>query len=259
MTYSTAGLTGTTAIAADTTQVAGYGDRCHAAGTASTASVQASATLNAAGIGQLATGDTLTFQLGSGTTVTATFGASADATTNTFGTAAGLISVLNTGTGASGNLSTEAFAASDGAGGVTVTSYGVTSDFTLATPLPVPSRLRTLPQLPTLWACADGFRRYPLVELLLRSLGLPAGAAAGDAAAGVFHSAADLVTSVNAGQNTHATITASATNAGNGLAVVFGRRGHGRRKYRRRRWASGPPPTNSNYNATLSALLPAAR
>ena len=56
-----------------------HGDRRQRAGTASTASMQSTATLNAAGIGQLAAGDTLTFQLGSGTTVTATFGTSDDA------------------------------------------------------------------------------------------------------------------------------------------------------------------------------------
>ncbi len=257
VTYSTSGLTGTTAIAADTTQVAGSATVA-AAGTASTASVQASATLNAAGIGQLANGDTLTFQLGSGTTVTATFGAAVALGTNTFNTAADLISVLNTGTGASGNLSTEGLAASDGAGGVTVTSYGVTQDFTLGhttagtlTPANFAATAHTLGDALTV---SDGTHSSSYYYV---ASALPAGAAAGDAAAGVFHSAADLVSSVNnASQNTHSTITATATGAGNGYltlssagAVTVGGTIGANLGY-------GTSAVNGNYNATLAALTP---
>ena len=70
----------------------------------------------------------MTFQLGTGATITATFGAATNVATNTFHDAAGLISVLNT--GGLGNFGATATAATDGAGGVTLTSSDVTQDFT---------------------------------------------------------------------------------------------------------------------------------
>ena len=91
------------AIAADTTQAVSTNTFANAV-TNSTASVQTKSTFDSAGIAQLTNGDTLTYTL-AGTTVTATFGAATDTTTNTFHDAAGLISVLQSGTGASGNLS----------------------------------------------------------------------------------------------------------------------------------------------------------
>src|SRR4051794_4513511 len=107
-------ITGSTAVALDSTKSSSSVSTLAAPGTAS---VQANAHVDAAGIGKLANGDTLTFQLGSGATITATFGAATNAATNTFHDAAGLISVLNTGGVA--NFGTTATAASDGAGGVT--------------------------------------------------------------------------------------------------------------------------------------------
>jgi flagellin-like hook-associated protein FlgL len=91
------------AIVADTTQAVSTTSFASAV-SASTASVQTKSTFDSAGIGQLTSGDTLTYSL-AGTTVTATFGAATDTTTNTFSNVAGLISVLQSGTGASGNLS----------------------------------------------------------------------------------------------------------------------------------------------------------
>src|SRR5215470_8557858 len=121
-------ITGSVAIALDRTSSASSAGSVATAGVAST---QATATINAAGIANLSVGDTFTYKLGSGSTITATFGAATALATNTFADAAGLIAVLNTGTGASGNFGTTATAASDGAGGVTVASSDVTSDFTI--------------------------------------------------------------------------------------------------------------------------------
>ena len=116
------------AIAADTTQAVST-NTFAAAVTASTASVQTTSDFKAAGIAQLQSGETLTYSL-AGTTVTATFGAATDATTNTFADAAGLITVLTTGSGPSGNLSAVASVASDGAGGVKVLGNDLTHNLT---------------------------------------------------------------------------------------------------------------------------------
>jgi len=120
-------ITGTVQIALDSTKA----NTATNVSTGGTASTQATATFLAAGFGQLSNGDTLTYKLGSGATVTATFGASTVLGTNTFADQAGLIAVLNGGTGPSGNLGTTATAASNGLGGVTVTSADVTQDFVL--------------------------------------------------------------------------------------------------------------------------------
>jgi flagellin-like hook-associated protein FlgL len=120
-------ITGSVQIALDSTKASTATN----VSTVGTASTQATATFLAAGFGQLSNGDTLTYKLGSGATVTATFGVATNTTTNTFADQAGLIAVLNTGTGASGNLGTTATAASNGLGGVTVTSADVTQDFVL--------------------------------------------------------------------------------------------------------------------------------
>jgi flagellin len=117
-----------TAIATDTTQAVST-NTFAAAVTASTASVQTTSDFKSAGIAQLTAGDTLTYSL-AGTTVTATFGAATDATTNTFADAAGLITVLTTGTGASGNLNAVASVVSDGAGGVKVLGNDLTHNLT---------------------------------------------------------------------------------------------------------------------------------
>ena len=260
VTYSTAGLTGTQVIAADTTQVASTATVA-AAGTASTASVQSTSDFKSGGLAQLVAGDTLTYTL-NGLTVTATFGAADAAGTNTFNTAAGLIAVLNTGTGTSGNLSTVGFAVTDGAGGVNFTSNDVTHTITTTyqnggggtlTGANFANNTVANTQGDAL-TVSDGTHSSSYYYV---ATALVAGQAAGDAAAGVFHSAADLVSSVNnAGQNTHATITASATGAGNGFltlasagAVTVGGTIGANLGF-------GTSAVNGNFNATLSALAP---
>ncbi len=85
--------------------------------------MQTTSVFKAAGLAQLTDGDTLTYSL-AGTTVTATFGAATNTTTNTFADLAGLTSVLNTGTGASGNLSAVAQVTNVGGAGGTVQVLG---------------------------------------------------------------------------------------------------------------------------------------
>jgi flagellin-like hook-associated protein FlgL len=125
--YSASGLTGS-AIAADSTQATSANTFASAVGSA-VASVQTTSDFKAAGLTQLATGDTLTYAL-AGDTVTATFGTATNTATNTFSNAAGLISVLNTGTGSGGNLSAVASVTSDGAGGVKVLGDDLTHNLT---------------------------------------------------------------------------------------------------------------------------------
>jgi len=125
--YSDSALTGSTAIASDSTQVTATSSFSASGLTAST---QATATISSSGITALTVGDTLTFKLGNGTAVTATFGTSNTSSSNTFDSAAGLVSVLSSGAGGSGNLSTQASATVNGSGGVTVTSDDVSSNFT---------------------------------------------------------------------------------------------------------------------------------
>ena len=195
-------ITGTAAIALDSTKSS---SSASTVATAGTASVQATAHVNAAGIGKLANGDTLTFQLGSGTTITATFGAATNAATNTFHDAAGLISVLNTGGGA--NFGTTATAASDGAGGVTLTSSDVTKDFTVG---------HTVADV-TFTNANDVATAHSLGDALTISDGSHTStfyrvAAGASAANGTYSSAATLASSINnAANNIHTNITGTAT------------------------------------------------
>jgi flagellin len=122
-------ITGTQTIAADTTQAVGTTSIASALGAGATASTQSQSDFLAAGLTQLVAGNTLTYTL-NGDTVVATFGAATNTATNTFSNAAGLISVLNTGTGTGGNLSAVALVASDGSGGVEVTSDDLTHNIT---------------------------------------------------------------------------------------------------------------------------------
>ncbi|MGC2124127.1 MAG: flagellin, partial [Xanthobacteraceae bacterium] len=126
VTYADSALTGTAAIASDTTQVTAT-SAFSASGL--TASTQATATLSSSGITALSVGDTLTFKLGSGTAVTATFGTSNTSGSNEFKDAAGLSSVLSSG---ATNLSTQASVTVNGANGVTVTSDDVSNNFAVS-------------------------------------------------------------------------------------------------------------------------------
>ena len=130
-TVSYSGTQTGSAIAADTTKATSTTTFANAVAglSGSQISVQTTSDFKSAGIAQLANGDTLTYSL-AGTTVTATFGAATNATTNTFADAAGLITVLTTGSGPSGNLSAVASVTSDGSGGVQVLGNDLTNDLT---------------------------------------------------------------------------------------------------------------------------------
>jgi flagellin len=194
-------IAGTVAIALDTTSSASSAGSVATAGTAST---QATANLNAAGIAQLVNGDLIKFTLGAGATVTATFGAADTSATNTFHTAAGLITALNSGAGASGNFGTTATAATDGAAGVTLTSSDVTNNFTTAFTSAglTGSNLTTVAssQGDTL-VISDGTHSNTFYRV----------AAGASAANGTYSSAANLVTAIASASNSiHSTITGTA-------------------------------------------------
>jgi flagellin len=124
--YST--ITGTQTINPDSTQAIGS-TAVSSAVTASgvTASTQANVVLTSAGIAALNTGHVLTFQLGSGSAVTATFGTTNNATT--FDDAAGLQTILNTAFTAGTPAAT---ATTDGSGDLTLTSDDLANNFTVA-------------------------------------------------------------------------------------------------------------------------------
>jgi flagellin-like hook-associated protein FlgL len=203
-------ITGTNAIALDSTSVTSSASTVAAAGAVST---QATATINAAGLAQLTSGDLLTFKLGTGATVTATFGAATSTATNTFSNAAGLIAVLNGGTGASGNFGTTATAASDGSGGVTLTSSDVTQNFTTG----FTSAGLTASNLSTVAATqgdvltiSDGTHTNNFYRV----------AAGASAASGTYSDAASLAAAINSPTNTiHSTITGTASGTGINLAA----------------------------------------
>jgi flagellin-like hook-associated protein FlgL len=217
-------ITGSVAIALDTTSSASV-PATGSVATAGVASVQATATVNSAGIGKLANGDLLTFQLGTGTTVTATFGAATALGTNTFHDAAGLISVLNGGTGASGNFGTTATAASDGSGGVTLTSSDVTNNFTLGHTVADgtftgANDVATASSLGDALTISDGSHSNTFYRV----------AAGASAANGTYSSAATLVSAIASSSNSiHSTITGTANGttgitltAANNVGVTVG-------------------------------------
>jgi flagellin-like hook-associated protein FlgL len=200
-------ITGSVAIALDSTQATSSASTVAAAGAVST---EATANINAAGIGQLANGDLLKFTLGSGATITATFGAATSTATNTFHDAAGLISVLNTGTGTSGNFGTTATAASDGAGGVTVTSADVSNNFTTAftsAGLSGANFTTTALSLGDALTITDGTHTNTFYRV--------ASTAPVSAAAGTYNTAATLAAAINSAANQiHSTITGAASGTG---------------------------------------------
>ena len=115
-------ITGTTAIADDTTKVTSTATVATAVG-ASTASVQSHVFLNSTGYGGLTVGDQLNYTF-AGTSLTATLGTTNSGTT--FDTQAGLIALLNT-------TFSGATATSDGAGGVDLWSNDLANNFTAST------------------------------------------------------------------------------------------------------------------------------
>jgi flagellin len=205
-------ITGGTSIALDTTNITSSASTVAAAGAVST---EATANLNAAGIAQLANGDIIKFTLGSGATVTATFGAATSTATNTFHDAAGLIAVLNTGTGASGNFGTTATAASDGAGGVTLTSADVSNNFTTAftsAGLSAANLTTTSLVLGDALTISDGTHTNTFYRV--------SGTSPVSAAAGTYNSAATLAAAINSPANSiHTTITGAASGTGINLTA----------------------------------------
>ena len=209
-------ITGSQAITADTTQVTSTSTVANAIAAAGvTASTQSTATIDASGFAALTVGNTLTFKLGSGATVTATFGTSNTSSSNTFDNAAGLISVLSTGGGASGNLSTQAAATSNGSGGVTVTSNDVTNNFAVGGTNTVAAAdfSATNYSLGSGLTISDGTNNETVYYV----------ASNANAADGTFNTAANLVSALNnANSATEATITASTTGGGLTLASSGG-------------------------------------
>ncbi|HLH91908.1 MAG TPA: flagellin [Xanthobacteraceae bacterium] len=232
-------ITGTQAIAADTTRVTSTATVASAV-SGVVASVQSSATLDAAGLGNLSNGDTLTFQLGSGTTYTATFTTSG-ATGNSFTTAANLRAILAADFGSAATVS--------GTTGATVTSNDVSNDFTIGGTGAAHARsgnatdyqatAHTLGDALTITDAAGHTANFYYV------------ASNAQAADGTFTTAADAIAAINnAASNVHANITATApggnleldatnsiTVAGN-IGSALGING----------------TTNANYNATLAGL-----
>jgi flagellin-like hook-associated protein FlgL len=203
-------ITGSVQIALDSTKASTATN----VATAGTASTQATATFLAAGFGQLSNGDTLTYKLGSGATVTATFGAATVLGTNTFADQAGLIAVLNGGTGASGNLGTTATAVSNGLGGVTVTSADVTQDFVLGgthASLSGANFSAVAHSLGDALTISDGTHTNTFYRV----------AAGANAAAGTYTDATSLAAAIASGTNTiHAFITGTPNGTGIDLTAA---------------------------------------
>ncbi len=250
-------ITGGTAIAADTTQVQGTTSVGSAIGattlsTQSTANVNGTAIADLVALGAAANGDTLTFKLGTGATVTATFNnAATDTTTNTFKDAAGLISVLNTGTGGSGNLSGQAVAATDGSGGVTVTSNDLVNNFAavggigVGTDVPALDVSNTNLSLGSALTVSDGTHNSTLYSV----------AGNASAANGTFSNAATLVSALNnAATATHSYITASAVGAGSGFLQLANSAGSVTVSGAIGAALGFSGTADNNYNATLAGL-----
>jgi len=253
-------ITGTQAIANDTTQVQSTNSVATAIGTAGiTASTQSTANVNSTAIGDLVTlgaaadGDTFVFKLGGNAAVTATFNTVANQATNTFNNAATLITVLNSGTGASGNFNGQAVAASDGNGGVTLTSDDLVNNFAAITGTALSSNnvpgadvSNTNLSLGSALTVSDGTHNSTLYYV----------AGNASAANGTFNTAANLVSALNnAATETSSYITASAVGAGNGFLqlansdgsiTVGGALGAA--------LGYGTSAVDDNYNSTLAAL-----
>jgi flagellin len=239
--YST--ISGTQAIAADTTQISGT-TSVATAFTASTKSVQASVSITQAGINNLTNGDTLTFQLGSGTVQTATFTTGVADATHFTTVPSTLQTVL------SGEFGAAAVVTVPGGTGVKITSNDVTNDFTiggtgLAHAQTVPTDFATTAQtLGDALTVTDGAGH---------SASFYSVAAGASAANGTFSDAATLVSAINnAASNVHTLVTASATGAGAGYltlaspssVTIAGAIGTG----------LGIASASGNYNATLASV-----
>jgi flagellin len=238
--YST--IAGTQAIAADSTQVTSTSSVA-AAVTASVKSVQSSATLTAAGLANLAQGDTLTFQLGSGAVQTATFTTGAADATHFTSTASTLTSILTTDFGAAATATTVG-------GGVKLTSNDVTNDITIGgtgvahaqsgAPTDFAATAHTLGDALTITDAAGHSASFYTV------------AGNASAANGTFTDAASLVAAINnPASNVHGLITASGagnlTLAAAGSITVGGAIGTTDLGF-------SASPVNGNFNSTLNSM-----
>jgi flagellin len=200
-------ITGSVQIALDSTKASTTTN----VSTTGTASTQATATFLNAGVAELGNGDTLTYKLGSGATITATKGASTNTATNTFVDTAGLVSVLNTGTlGNFGSTATAALSGSD----VVVTSADVTQDFVIGgthgglTPANFTQAAHTLGDALTI---SDGTHTNTFYRV----------AAGASAANGTYTNAASLVSAIASPTNTiHSYITGTANGTGIDLTAA---------------------------------------
>jgi flagellin len=239
-------ITGSVAIALDTTAATSSASTVAAAGTVS---VQASSTLTHAAFAALANGDTLTYKLGSGSVVTATFGAAGDNTTNTFNTEAQLVTVLTTGTGASGNLGATVSGTSSVGGSVVITSADVTNDFvvggTQGSPTVTAGFTATAHTLGDALTISDGTHSNSFYRV----------ASGASAANGTYSSAANLVSAIaDTGNTIHSTITGTVANttgiklaAANNVGITVGGATGAALGF-------GTTEVKNNTNTTLGAL-----
>jgi flagellin-like hook-associated protein FlgL len=239
-------ITGSVAIALDTTAATSSASTVAAAGTVS---VQASSTLTHAAFAALANGDTLTYKLGSGSVVTATFAAAGDNTTNTFNTEAQLVTVLTTGTGASGNLGATVTGTSSVGGSVVITSADVTNDFvvggTQGSPTVAAGFTATAHTLGDALTISDGTHSNSFYRV----------ASGASAANGTYSTAANLVTAIaDSGNTIHSTITGTVANttgiklaAANNVGITVGGATGAALGF-------GTTEVKNNTNTTLGAL-----
>jgi hypothetical protein len=200
----------------------------------------------------------LTFQLGSGSTVTATFNTVAANGTNTFNNQATLISVLNGGAGVSGNFTGQAVAASDGSGGVTLTSNDLVNNFAAVGGTAIGAGV------PGIDVSNTNLSKGSAITVNNGSSNVSFYYVAGNAsnAADTFTSAANLASAINASALGSAPSAVTATAPGGDLQLV-GANGTsitvGGTIGSALGFNSSPTTTqayDNNYNAQLAALTP---
>ena len=195
-------IAGSVAIAADSTQVTSTDTVANLVPGNVDASVQASTTLTAAGIGQLGAandGQTLTFQLGSGTVFTATFTTGA-VSGNLFNTATQLRAILSADFGSAATVT--------GTTGATVTSNDVTSDFTIGGTAAATTRTNSANDFAaTVHHLGDALTITDAANHTANFYYVASGA---QATYGTFTTVGDLVNAVNdPASNVHANVVAS--------------------------------------------------
>src|ERR1700722_2649872 len=236
-------VTGTTAIAADTTRATSTATVAAAVGAPTVASVQSTASVDAPAIGNLSANDQLTFQLGSGAAFTATFTAAAGNGTTTFHTAADLTTDLNANFGAAATSVTAA-------GGITLTASDVTDAFTIGGSGLAHAQSGAVTDFTTT-ANTQG-DALTITDAAGHNASFYYVASGANAAYGTFSSAANLASAItNAASNVHANIT-SATAPGGDIQInsnsslTFGG------AIGTQLGLSGT--VNGNYNATLAGV-----